>query len=166
MDPNLTIILSYLKTQADEQYTLELMLRQLQIPPKLKFFHVLESLNLTFVKQCLKLGYSAIMLRSEFEIKPIDMLNQFRDSPILLSPKMLTAVFESFKQPLSELLRLKKLSPREIQVLELIAQGLLNRDIKNKLQISENTVKSLTYKIYKKLEVNNRVGAVRKYLNV
>ncbi len=52
------------------------------------------------------------------------------------------------------------LSPREREVLQLMAQGNSNRDISSKLFISLNTVKTHTSAIYGKLGVSNRAEAV------
>jgi DNA-binding NarL/FixJ family response regulator len=52
------------------------------------------------------------------------------------------------------------LSERELQVLELIAQGLTNRGIAGRLFISEATVKTHLIHIYTKLDVDDRAAAV------
>jgi LuxR family maltose regulon positive regulatory protein len=52
------------------------------------------------------------------------------------------------------------LSKRELQVLQLIAQGLSNREIAERLFISLSTVKGHTNNIYGKLAVNSRTQAV------
>jgi LuxR family maltose regulon positive regulatory protein len=52
------------------------------------------------------------------------------------------------------------LSLRELEVLELIAQGLSNREIAGQLHISLSTVKGHTSNIYGKLSVHNRTQAV------
>jgi len=52
------------------------------------------------------------------------------------------------------------LSERELEVLHLIAQGLTNQEIGQRLYLSLNTVKVHTRNIYSKLGVNNRTQAV------
>jgi LuxR family maltose regulon positive regulatory protein len=54
------------------------------------------------------------------------------------------------------------LSKRELEVLHLIAEGLSNQEIKEKLVLSVNTVKGHTRKIYGKLGVSSRTQAVAK----
>lgn len=54
------------------------------------------------------------------------------------------------------------LSGREIEVLELVAEGLSNRDIGARLHISENTVKNHMRRIHYKLGVTSRTEAVAK----
>ena len=52
------------------------------------------------------------------------------------------------------------LSGRELEVLELVAQGQSNRDIAGRLWISEATVKSHLLHIYDKLGATDRASAV------
>ena len=54
------------------------------------------------------------------------------------------------------------LSKREIEVLELLAKGLSNRQIAQQMVISLDTVKTHTGNIYSKVGVNNRTQAVIK----
>jgi DNA-binding NarL/FixJ family response regulator len=52
------------------------------------------------------------------------------------------------------------LTPRERQVLTLLGQGLLNKEIAVQLDISEHTVKTHLASIYEKLDASNRAEAV------
>jgi DNA-binding CsgD family transcriptional regulator len=59
--------------------------------------------------------------------------------------------------------RLKDLgiTKRELEILELIAQGLSNREIANKLFVSENTVKTHSSRLFDKLSARRRTQAVQ-----
>lgn len=59
-----------------------------------------------------------------------------------------------------------KLSPREKQVLELLAQGFLYKEIADQLQLSIPTVNGYIRSIYEKLQVHSRSQAVAKFLRV
>jgi DNA-binding NarL/FixJ family response regulator len=61
---------------------------------------------------------------------------------------------------------LKALSRREIEVVQLIAEGLSNREVAAKLSISEKTVVSHLNHIFEKLGVTNRLQAAILYNNV
>lgn len=52
-----------------------------------------------------------------------------------------------------------KLTKRERQILRLIKDGATNQDISTALQVSEHTVKSHLYNVYKKIGVRNRLEA-------
>jgi len=49
---------------------------------------------------------------------------------------------------------------REIEILRLVAEGLTNREVAERLCLSENTVKTYIQGLYQKLEVHNRIEAV------
>ena len=52
------------------------------------------------------------------------------------------------------------LTPREIDIVRLAAQGLRNKEIADKLFISEGTVKTHLHNIYEKLNIDSRVALV------
>ncbi|HEY1952426.1 MAG TPA: response regulator transcription factor [Gemmatimonadaceae bacterium] len=52
-------------------------------------------------------------------------------------------------------------TPRELEILELIAQGLSNREIATKLFVSENTVKTHSSRVFDKLGARRRTQAVQ-----
>jgi LuxR family maltose regulon positive regulatory protein len=56
----------------------------------------------------------------------------------------------------------ERLSAREFEVLEFVAEGFRNKEIANKLFVSEVTIKKHLYNIFKKLNVNNRINMVQK----
>jgi len=57
---------------------------------------------------------------------------------------------------------IEPLSPREIEVLALVAEGLSNREVGRRLHIAESTVKSHLNSVYGKLDVQNRTQAAAK----
>ncbi|MBX9643921.1 MAG: response regulator transcription factor [Novosphingobium sp.] len=54
------------------------------------------------------------------------------------------------------------ISPRECEVLELLAEGASNKVIARRLDISPNTVKTHAARLFEKLEAQSRTQAVRK----
>ena len=53
------------------------------------------------------------------------------------------------------------ITPRELEILELIAQGMSNREIAGKLFVSENTVKTHSSRVFDKLGAKRRTQAVQ-----
>lgn len=54
------------------------------------------------------------------------------------------------------------ITPREIEVLRLMASGLSNQEIADKLFVSLNTVKTHTSNVFSKLDVQRRTQAIQK----
>lgn len=54
------------------------------------------------------------------------------------------------------------ISQRELEVLQLVAEGLSNQEIAERLFVSLNTVKTHSSRIFEKLEVRNRTQAVER----
>ncbi|MFN8303740.1 MAG: response regulator transcription factor [Saprospiraceae bacterium] len=54
------------------------------------------------------------------------------------------------------------ITPRELEVLQLIAQGLSNREIAEQLYVSLNTVKTHAANVFVKLDVQRRTQAIQK----
>ena len=52
------------------------------------------------------------------------------------------------------------MSPREIEILDLVARGMTNADIGRALYISEATVKTHLLRAFNKLDVSDRTAAV------
>jgi len=52
------------------------------------------------------------------------------------------------------------LSPRELEVLTILATGKSTKEIARQLYLSEATIKTHLASIYRKLEVSNRISAV------
>ena len=71
-----------------------------------------------------------------------------------LAPKIAALLMNRIENPAPAL------TPREIQLLELLATGLSNRAIAKKTFISEATVKTHLVHIYGKLGVDNRTAAI------
>jgi DNA-binding NarL/FixJ family response regulator len=78
----------------------------------------------------------------------------------VLSPTVATRVVGQMRAPVQE-----PISQRELEVLELVAQGTSNRDAAARLFISEATVKTHLMHIYGKLGVNDRAAAVAEAFN-
>lgn len=57
-------------------------------------------------------------------------------------------------------LQLRKISKRELEVLTLMAEGLSNNEIAERLFVSLNTVKTHSAKLFEKLEVKRRTQAI------
>jgi DNA-binding NarL/FixJ family response regulator len=73
-------------------------------------------------------------------------------------------VVQTFKRAAPPKVELPELSQREVEVLQLLAQGMLTKEIAEKLEISYWTVVQHVRHIYEKLQVRTRTEAVAKFL--
>ncbi len=79
-----------------------------------------------------------------------------------MSPYIASRVISFFKKPkISEESAL--LSKREREVLQLVAEGLQNKEVAERLFLSTETVKKHMRNIYQKLHVQNKIEAVNKF---
>ncbi len=117
-----------------------------------------------YIFNALDAGASGFLLK---RTRPEDLLSAIHavaagDS--LLSPSVTRIVLEHLaRQPtltLASTRLLNELTPRELQVLELIARGHSNREIAADLVIEESTVKTHVKRILLKLDLRDRIHAV------
>jgi ATP/maltotriose-dependent transcriptional regulator MalT len=73
----------------------------------------------------------------------------------VLSPGVAACLLDRVRQPVKE-----TVSQRELEVLQLIKSGSDNREVPERLFISEATVKTHLLHVYAKLGVNDRAAAV------
>ena len=79
-----------------------------------------------------------------------------------LEKRSVKLAFEKLLRHEAELQKISTiLTPREIHLVELVANGLSNRDIAASIHISEGTVKTHLHNIYDKLGLKNRVALTR-----
>ena len=164
LSPDVTIMDLGLNTS--EFDGIECMLRLKENHPSLRFLVITSFSNDEKIFEALRVGAGAYILKDDIPDKLINVLTDFVNDGSPMSASIAQKVVRSFHKSVADLHNMQTLSPREMEVLDLISKGYLNKEIKQKLNISVNTVKVITYKIYKKLQVNNRVEAVKKYLNL
>jgi NarL family two-component system response regulator LiaR len=78
-----------------------------------------------------------------------------------LTSKKVEIIGPEFIRDEDELTRLD-ISKRELEVLELMASGLSNQEIADKLFVSLNTIKTHSSNLFLKLEANRRTQAVQR----
>ena len=75
-------------------------------------------------------------------------------------------VVQSFKRTTVPVPPGEELSPREQEVLELLARGYLYKEISERLNTSVPTVNTYIRRMYEKLHVRSRAQAVAKYAHL
>ncbi|GAA3713140.1 response regulator transcription factor [Nonomuraea antimicrobica] len=117
-----------------------------------------------YVYTALRAGASGFLLK---DAPPEDLISAVRvvaGGEALLAPSVTRRLIEEFTSRQSiderEALRLNALTPRELDVLRLIADGQSNAEIARSLTIAEETVKSHVGRILGKLHLRDRAQAV------
>jgi two-component system, NarL family, response regulator LiaR len=80
-----------------------------------------------------------------------------KETRIVVQPAQTTGPFFPDAERLSQL----AITPRELEILSLIAAGLSNREIADRLFVSENTVKTHSSRLFDKLGARRRTQAVQ-----
>jgi DNA-binding NarL/FixJ family response regulator len=117
-----------------------------------------------YIFGALNAGASGFLLKRTKPEELIDAIHTLAAGDSLLSPSVTRKVIERMtKQPVADPLaskRLDELTPREREVLELMARGLSNGEIATAFVIEESTVKTHVKRILMKLRLRDRVQAV------
>lgn len=110
------------------------------------------------VFEALTAGASGYLLKNSSPDKIISALREIHEGGSPMSLSIARKVVSSFQRPVAH----NQLSEREMEVLTLLAKGLLYKEIAEKLTISKGTVSQHVHNIYEKLHVQNRTEAINK----
>jgi DNA-binding NarL/FixJ family response regulator len=117
-----------------------------------------------YIFGALRAGASGFLLKRTRPEDLIAAVHTIAAGDSLLSPSVTRRVIARMaQQPTPELAaqaKLAELTPRERQVLELIARGLSNREIAAALVVEESTIRTHVKRILTKLELRDRIQAV------
>jgi DNA-binding NarL/FixJ family response regulator len=117
-----------------------------------------------YVFGALRAGASGFLLKRARPEELIAAVHTIAAGEALLSPSVTRRVIDRMaQQPTPELAdqaKLEALTPREREVLELIARGMSNREIAAALAVEESTVRTHVKRILMKLHLRDRVQAV------
>lgn len=116
-----------------------------------------------YIFDALKAGAKGYFLKTSDSQDLIEAIRSVVRGEAALEPDLAQKVLEEFRRmstmPRSKATGLASLSDRETEILRLVAQGLSNQDIANKLHLATKTVKNQLYVVFQKLHLNNRTQA-------
>ena len=114
------------------------------------------------VFEALKAGASGYLLKDRTSVRELsNAIKIVRSGGAVMSPNIARTVMRSFEEPTAPA---SALSRREREVLSWLSQGLMYKEIADKLGISLDIVRKHLGSIYRKLHVRSRTDAVRHYL--
>ncbi|MGD1211478.1 MAG: response regulator transcription factor [Candidatus Acidiferrales bacterium] len=111
------------------------------------------------VVRAMRLGARGVVLKQSASDLLVKAIHKVFDGEIWLDNRMTAEVIDAFKKSAEAGQRREKplLSDREKEIVQLVAQGFRNREIGEKLFISEQTVKNHLHNIFDKLGVSDRL---------
>jgi DNA-binding NarL/FixJ family response regulator len=111
------------------------------------------------VVRAMRLGARGVVLKQSAGDLLLKSIRKVADGEIWLDNRMTAEVIDAFKKSAEAGQRREKplLSDREKEIVQLVAQGFRNREIGEKLFISEQTVKNHLHNIFDKLGVSDRL---------
>jgi DNA-binding NarL/FixJ family response regulator len=110
------------------------------------------------VMQAMRLGVKGVVLKEMAPSLLVQCVRKVASGGVWLEKEAVSRAMEKMLQ--SEQARAKAkevLTPREIEIVQMVARGLANREVGEKLFISEGTVKTHLHTIYEKLGLRGRV---------
>lgn len=119
-----------------------------------------------YIIAALEVGANGYVLKNTSPAKLIHAVETVVDGGSALDPSIATKVMGLLMTSRQEESSENQLSDREVDVLELTAKGLTNKEIGSQLHISNRTVQGHLRKIFSKLNVNSRTEAVTKAMSL
>jgi DNA-binding NarL/FixJ family response regulator len=114
------------------------------------------------VFDALHAGASGYLLKKSSPEKIKESLIELHNGGSPMSANIARKVVGALQKPFEPTASSSLVSRRENEVLQLLSQGLLYKEIGDKLNISTGTVRQHIHKIYEKLHVQNRTEALNK----
>lgn len=114
------------------------------------------------VFEALKAGASGYLLKNTGLLQMIEAIKELHEGGSPMSSNIARKLVSVFREKENVFPQVHSLSARENEVLQLLSNGLLYKEIADKLSISIATVRQHIHKIYEKLHVQNRTEALNK----
>lgn len=109
-------------------------------------------------------GANGYLLKRTPPAKLLEAIRDVRAGGSPMTPEIARRVVQFFRSQAPNQNDLGKLTPREKQVLDQLAQGFRYKEVSGNLNLSMDTVRTHIRNIYEKLRVHSRTEALLKYL--
>jgi len=115
------------------------------------------------ISAALRAGACGYLLKRCTPAELVSAVREARMGGVPMPREIARKVIASFQQPSAVAAGVDELRPSEKKILELLATGLANKEIANRLSLSPGTVRWHLENIYGKLHVHSRMEAVLKF---
>ena len=116
--------------------------------------------------KALRAGASGYLLKRCTAEELVAAIREVRQGGAPMSREIARKVIFSFQEPLAAAAEMAELSPREREILELLAAGHPNKTIADRLGLTNGTVRWHLRHVYDKLHVRSRTEAALKFRSV
>ena len=113
--------------------------------------------------KALRAGACGYLLKRCTPEELIAAVREVRQGGAPMSREIARKVIDSFQRPLKTTAEMEELSPREYEILELLAQGFPNKEIARRVGVNDGTVRWHLRHVYDKLHVRSRTEAALKF---
>ena len=116
-----------------------------------------------YVYEALRAGASGFLLKDAGADELLHAIRVVAAGDSLLAPSITRRLIEDYARrppPREQPAALGELTPRELEVLRLVARGLSNADIAGELFVGDATIKTHVARIFTKLDLHDRAQAV------
>jgi two-component system nitrate/nitrite response regulator NarP len=114
------------------------------------------SLNDKLLLEAIKLGVNGIVLKESAQEQLLECLTAVQAGRRWIEQDLMQRALQLATEGAAAEDPLAAVTTRERAVIELVAQGLRNREIAQELGMTEGTIKVYLHRIYEKLQVSNR----------
>lgn len=111
----------------------------------------------------LRAGASGYLVKGDPLDKIIQAIQEAHKGGAPMSFAIAKRVLQHFQETKVQVQTLSLLTVTEKEVLDLLAQGLLYKEIANKKNVTIDTIKKHIGNIYRKLQVSNKIEAINKF---
>lgn len=118
------------------------------------------------IYRALRAGACGYLLKRCTPEELIAAIHEVRDGGAPMSREIARKVISSFQEPLTAAAEVEGLSPREREILELLADGFPNKEIADRVGLTDGTVRWHLRHVYHKLHVRSRTEAALKFRSV
>jgi len=116
------------------------------------------------IVRALEAGASGYLLKNTPAGEIVAAIREVRNHGAPLSRDVARKLIQSFHRSPVQIGVVESLTPREEEILQLLSEGLLYKEIGDRLSIKLDTVGTHLKSVYRKLHVRSRTEAVMKYL--
>ena len=112
-----------------------------------------------YLLRAVEMGVDGYILKDSGSAELINAIIMVMNGESYIQPDMIPMLNSKMVIRNSDKEKIKNLTKRELEVLILVSEGMFNKEIADKLEISERTVKNHISNIFKKIDVADRTQA-------